>query len=180
MSLINLESAAVSYSTNIGTQVSCKYNRITEILNKISCDCSPVSSNASYSCFESRTSVKIGFGRICPSTQSTILAPPAYIEFNANSLIDYTSSNCISVEVEGSFIIIIILLIILELLASQFEVSKKYSLSYSSATFNAEKYNAYAAIVNSDKATVGQLIGDGIKLSFDVDVDYYSFLFVYG
>lgn len=139
--------AARQYSFALTTNLFCRYDKRIQLLGQISCDC--FSNNSD--CFSTVQNPDIGLGRVCPGNINTqiINAPPCSLTFPNNSV---SSTNCITFK-------------IYTLLATQFQ--RPAVITLASDFSRVPSSSPFASVVNFNNVVVGQILGDGIILSFE-------------
>jgi len=140
---------ASKFAVSLRNEIQCRFNRIMDLTEALSCDCVE-SDEQGESCFTGYNS-DVTAGAVVCSTQDTILkVPPDVIRFPIGAVETRVGCSNISVSLIS---------------ALQFQTPQEKSLS--SYLIGAEQPEDEYSFVNDYEAEVGQVFGDGIKITVD-------------
>jgi hypothetical protein len=138
-------------STAFLTEALCRFDNLVKTIGAVACDCTGSTSSGSSSCFSSGAGARqIGVGRVCPSLTNNITATPVTIYASPTALASEESCRLVKISLTPN---------------DQFALSGLSALT--SEIFKQRITNLYAVARNSLGAVVGQILSDGIGISYD-------------
>eukprot|EP01122_Echinamoeba_exundans_P014829 TRINITY_DN6807_c0_g1_i1.p1 TRINITY_DN6807_c0_g1~~TRINITY_DN6807_c0_g1_i1.p1 ORF type:complete len:1613 (+),score=228.23 TRINITY_DN6807_c0_g1_i1:46-4884(+) len=138
-------------STAFLTEALCRFDNLVKTIGAIACDCTGASASSSSSCFSAGAGARqIGVGRVCPSLANNISVSPVTIYASPTALASDESCRVVKISLIPN---------------DQYALSGLSALT--SEIFKQRITNLYAVARNSLGAVVGQILSDGIDISYD-------------
>eukprot|EP00026_Physarum_polycephalum_P001175 Phypoly_transcript_01176.p1 GENE.Phypoly_transcript_01176~~Phypoly_transcript_01176.p1 ORF type:complete len:1108 (+),score=117.51 Phypoly_transcript_01176:209-3532(+) len=139
---------AEKFALALETEAMCLYNPLLDVITHIACDCTGDTSAPPNCYLEGTRITSVGVQRFYAGNPDSIKAGSVKITVYATSIPVTTSYLDVDIDIVS---------------ASQFRQEQTLSVNVLSSSFNT---NPYAIVKNTHKAVVGQLVGDGVVLSF--------------
>jgi len=146
-------SAAIAskFAVSLRNEIQCRSGKIMELLEALSCDCVDDSSE-SRACFDDyNAEVPSGTAIICSNEETLLRVPPDLIRFPFGS-VESRKTGCSNVSVS---------------LISALQFQTPHEKSLSSYLIGAQQPEDEFSFVNQYSAEIGQVFGDGIKITAD-------------
>eukprot|EP01102_Stenamoeba_stenopodia_P013963 TRINITY_DN4592_c0_g5_i1.p1 TRINITY_DN4592_c0_g5~~TRINITY_DN4592_c0_g5_i1.p1 ORF type:complete len:736 (-),score=155.73 TRINITY_DN4592_c0_g5_i1:101-2308(-) len=142
--------AAISskFAVSLRNEIECRFGKVMELVEALSCDC-VANSDKGEACFDNYNSeVPSGSVIVCTGQETVLKVPPDIVRFPYDAV--NTKIGCSNVSVSL-------------ISALQFQTPKEKSLS--SYLIGAQQPEDEYSFVNDYQAEVGQVFGDGIKIT---------------
>jgi len=149
------------FALQLVTELECRVNPKKEVMDSILCVCD----NGLEQCDRPLSEdVSLGVGELCLNSSLSLMAPPAIVTFNPDSL---PLRNQTSSSSSSSSVIECIGVTVLKMSQSTSTSSSETSISLTFRKREMSRDNVW----NSKGATIGNTIGDGIELQFATQID---------
>jgi len=142
------------FAVSLLNEIECRFGKVMELLEAIACDCSVDEDYGAEgdACFDNFNSeVPSGSVIICTGQETVLRVPPDIIHFPPNAVVQHGfGDGCANVSVSL-------------ISALQFQTPQERSLS--SYLIGAQQPEDEFSFVNQYRAEIGQVFGDGVKIT---------------